>query len=180
MFGVMRNTIEYNLSWKADFGDLQVANPKKVRNGRAPSWSWVSCDFPIYFITSPLQTGFRITCLQIDDTPACGKIVLEAKVLSLEAHPMNSKQEKLLQEYHDVPEDLKAEACTLMLLREYERNFGCSLSFLILKRLSNGYYQRVGLFDCWSQERHPLDDWMKPRTLRKLFRSIDFSRVTIV
>ncbi|KAF7926141.1 uncharacterized protein EAE97_010441 [Botrytis byssoidea] len=101
-----------------------------------------------------LASNFHVgtKCLEIDNTPACGKIILHARVLSLEAQ-MNTGQEKLLQKYYDVAEDLEAKACALMLLGEYEigdeKDQGCSLSFLILKRLSNGYYQRVGLFDCW-------------------------------
>ncbi|KAF7903997.1 hypothetical protein EAF00_001331 [Botryotinia globosa] len=206
VLGVMRSTIEYHLAWKAPrHGDLQVANPRNLGNGRAPSWSWVSIDYPVRFTKILLQPGFTATCLEIDNTPACGKIVLEAKLLSLKAHPMNSEDEKLLQEYYDFDEDLKAEACTLMLLAECEDtleactlmllaecedrdgNPGCNLCFLILKRLSNGYYQRVGLLDCWLIAmfhppgwRYAFHDWMRPEILRNLLVSIKMSQVTIV
>ncbi|THV50986.1 hypothetical protein BGAL_0128g00220 [Botrytis galanthina] len=184
VFGVMRSTVERHLSWAVVHPYGLDTKHEIARNDRAPSWSWVSIDCEVRTTMPASHFHVGTKCLEIDDTPACGKIVLEAKVLSLKAHQMNSKQEKLLQEYYDVPEDLKAEACTLMLLGDYEigdeKRFGCSLSFLILKRLSNGYYQRVGLFDCWLNGRYPLHDWMRPKTLRKLLKTIDFSRVTIV
>ncbi|TGO89196.1 hypothetical protein BPOR_0120g00040 [Botrytis porri] len=65
-----------------------------------------------------MDAEIHVTCLEIDNTPTCGKIVLRAKVLSLEAHPMNSEQEEHFQDFYDFRENLKAEACTLMLLRE--------------------------------------------------------------
>ncbi|TGO12623.1 hypothetical protein BTUL_0085g00340 [Botrytis tulipae] len=184
VFGVMRSTVERHLSWAVVHRYGLDKKHEIARNDRAPSWSWVSIDCQVRITMPASHFHVRTKCLEIDNTPACGKIVLHARVLSLEAHLMNSRQEKLLQKYYDVAEDLEAKACTLMLLGEYEigdkKDFGCSLSFLILKRLSNGYYQRVGLFDCWLQGRYPLHDWMRPKTLRKLLKTIDFSRVTIV
>ncbi|TGO50008.1 hypothetical protein BCON_0194g00190 [Botryotinia convoluta] len=185
IFGVMRSTVERHLSWVVVSRHGLDTKHDNARNDRAPSWSWVSIDCQVIITMLASHFHVKTTCLEIDNTPACGKIVLEAKVLSLEAHLMNSGQEKLLQEFYDVPEDLKAEACTLMLLGEYgvidDKFYGCNLSFLILKRLSNGYYQRVGLFDCWlNGVRYPFYDWMRPRRLRNLFDSIKRSRVTIV
>ncbi|TGO36622.1 hypothetical protein BHYA_0119g00120 [Botrytis hyacinthi] len=148
VFGVMRSTIEHHLSWGVPRSwSSHGKTLSNVRNGRVPSWSWVSVDFPVSFTRMDVDVHFRTTCLEIDNTPACGKIVVEAKVLSLEAHPMNSGQEKLLQEYYDVPEDLKAEACTLMLLGECEgkdeKSYGYILRFGAILRddVSGTVYQ---------------------------------------
>ncbi|KAF7896599.1 hypothetical protein BELL_1668g00010 [Botrytis elliptica] len=199
VFGVMRNTIEHHLSWVvAPRYELDTKHDN-ARIDRVPSWSWVSVDCPVRFRPHVSSFHMKIRCLEIDNTPASGKIVLEAKVLSLEAHSMNSGLEKFLQKNYDIPEDLKAEANTLMLLGEYEDTneeyHGCNLSFLVLKRLSNGYYQRVGLLDCWlNYARYPFDDWinliqdwtnlihdwMRLESLKYLFDAIEMSRITIV
>ncbi|KAF5875668.1 putative het domain protein pin-c1 protein [Botrytis fragariae] len=184
IFGVMKSTVERHLSWEVDKFARDRLDKKhgNARNDRAPSWSWVSVDSPVRF-----QLGIHhinVTCLEIANTPACRKLVLEAKVLSLETHPMNGVQERLFQKFYDSAEDLKAEACTLMLLAEGEgfgpQNFGCLQYFLTLKRLSNGHYQRVGLFQFTRKFKNASRDWFSPANLKILFDSIEMSRVTIV
>ncbi|KAF7916405.1 uncharacterized protein EAE98_010705 [Botrytis deweyae] len=188
VFGVMRSTIEHHLSWDTErWRTFPRKGHSNVRNGGAPSWSWVSVDCPVHFREFGLQNYVKIKCLEIDNTLACGKIVLKAKALSLKVQLMNSAQEKTFQQFYDVPEDLKAEACTLMLLGEWpdSDSYGFNQSFLILKRLDNGYYQRVGgLFPSkyvyGDGVEFALHDWMPAKSLRNSFDAIEMSRITIV
>ncbi|KAF7867013.1 uncharacterized protein EAF02_009799 [Botrytis sinoallii] len=179
VFGVMRSTVEQHLSWMVLPRHELDTQHENARNDRVPSWSWVSIDCPIYFYT--FQPVLKITCLEIGNTPESGKLVLKAKALSLKVQLMNSEQEKIFQKFYDVPEDLKAEACTLVLLKERPDSHprGFNQSFLILKRLDNGYYRRVGLFDR-DLSGHALNDCMQPKSLRNLFDAIEMSQITIV